>query len=51
MPNGNGTKPLGGYRVLDFMQKVAGPLAGQVLAAWEPKLSKWRRPADNLGSP
>jgi crotonobetainyl-CoA:carnitine CoA-transferase CaiB-like acyl-CoA transferase len=32
MPNGNGPKPLGGYRVLDLMQTVAGPLAGQVLA-------------------
>lgn len=29
---GNGPKPLDGFRVLDFTQNVAGPLAGQVLA-------------------
>lgn len=28
----NGPKPLDGFRVLDFTQNVAGPLAGQVLA-------------------
>ncbi len=28
----DGPKPLDGYRVLDFTQNVAGPLAGQVLA-------------------
>jgi crotonobetainyl-CoA:carnitine CoA-transferase CaiB-like acyl-CoA transferase len=32
MPNHNGPKPLDGFRVLDFTQNVAGPLAGQVLA-------------------
>lgn len=32
MPNSNPTKPLDGFRVLDFTQNVAGPLAGQVLA-------------------
>ena len=31
MPN-TPTKPLDGFRVLDFTQNVAGPLAGQVLA-------------------
>lgn len=31
MPN-NAPKPLDGFRVLDFTQNVAGPLAGQVLA-------------------
>ncbi|BBZ10184.1 CoA transferase [Mycobacterium branderi] len=30
--NANGPKPLDGFRVLDFTQNVAGPLAGQVLA-------------------
>jgi len=32
MPGTNGPKPLDGYRVLDFTQNIAGPLAGQVLA-------------------
>ncbi|HZS22911.1 MAG TPA: CoA transferase [Pseudonocardiaceae bacterium] len=32
MPDGEGPKPLDGFRVLDFTQNVAGPLAGQVLA-------------------
>ncbi|QUR66605.1 CoA transferase [Mycobacterium spongiae] len=32
MPNDNPAKPLDGFRVLDFTQNVAGPLAGQVLA-------------------
>ncbi|MDI3314806.1 MAG: CoA transferase [Mycobacterium sp.] len=32
MPDGDGPKPLQGFRVLDFTQNVAGPLAGQVLA-------------------
>ncbi|MDC8971932.1 CoA transferase [Mycobacterium marinum] len=32
MPEGNPAKPLDGFRVLDFTQNVAGPLAGQVLA-------------------
>jgi crotonobetainyl-CoA:carnitine CoA-transferase CaiB-like acyl-CoA transferase len=32
MTNSNGPKPLDGFRVLDFTQNVAGPLAGQVLA-------------------
>ena len=31
-PNGAAAKPLDGFRVLDFTQNVAGPLAGQVLA-------------------
>jgi crotonobetainyl-CoA:carnitine CoA-transferase CaiB-like acyl-CoA transferase len=31
MPNSNPAKPLDGFRVLDFTQNVAGPLAGQVL--------------------
>jgi len=31
-PNSNAAKPLDGFRVLDFTQNVAGPLAGQVLA-------------------
>jgi len=31
-PNTKPAKPLDGYRVLDFTQNVAGPLAGQVLA-------------------
>ncbi|ETW22922.1 CoA transferase [Mycobacterium gastri] len=32
MPNDRPVKPLDGFRVLDFTQNVAGPLAGQVLA-------------------
>jgi crotonobetainyl-CoA:carnitine CoA-transferase CaiB-like acyl-CoA transferase len=32
MPNSNPAKPLDGFRVLDFTQNIAGPLAGQVLA-------------------
>jgi crotonobetainyl-CoA:carnitine CoA-transferase CaiB-like acyl-CoA transferase len=32
MPNRKPAKPLDGFRVLDFTQNVAGPLAGQVLA-------------------
>ncbi|OSC43086.1 CoA transferase [Mycobacterium decipiens] len=32
MPNSNPARPLDGFRVLDFTQNVAGPLAGQVLA-------------------
>ncbi|MDT5225980.1 MAG: hypothetical protein QOG19_3387 [Mycobacterium sp.] len=32
MPNNSPAKPLDGFRVLDFTQNVAGPLAGQVLA-------------------
>ncbi|MEE6178389.1 CoA transferase [Mycobacterium sp. 050134] len=32
MPNDKASKPLDGFRVLDFTQNVAGPLAGQVLA-------------------
>ncbi|OBI56174.1 CoA transferase [Mycobacterium sp. E787] len=31
-PNAKPAKPLDGYRVLDFTQNIAGPLAGQVLA-------------------
>jgi crotonobetainyl-CoA:carnitine CoA-transferase CaiB-like acyl-CoA transferase len=31
-PNSSPAKPLDGFRVLDFTQNVAGPLAGQVLA-------------------
>jgi crotonobetainyl-CoA:carnitine CoA-transferase CaiB-like acyl-CoA transferase len=31
-PNTKSAKPLDGFRVLDFTQNVAGPLAGQVLA-------------------
>jgi crotonobetainyl-CoA:carnitine CoA-transferase CaiB-like acyl-CoA transferase len=31
-PNSRAAKPLDGFRVLDFTQNVAGPLAGQVLA-------------------
>lgn len=32
MPNDQRPKPLDGYRVLDFTQNIAGPLAGQVMA-------------------
>jgi crotonobetainyl-CoA:carnitine CoA-transferase CaiB-like acyl-CoA transferase len=32
MSNSDAPKPLDGFRVLDFTQNVAGPLAGQVLA-------------------
>jgi crotonobetainyl-CoA:carnitine CoA-transferase CaiB-like acyl-CoA transferase len=32
MPNSQPPKPLDGYRVLDFTQNIAGPLAGQIMA-------------------
>jgi crotonobetainyl-CoA:carnitine CoA-transferase CaiB-like acyl-CoA transferase len=32
MPNSKAAKPLDGFRVLDFTQNIAGPLAGQVMA-------------------
>ena len=32
MPNSKPAKPLDGFRVLDFTQNIAGPMAGQVLA-------------------
>jgi crotonobetainyl-CoA:carnitine CoA-transferase CaiB-like acyl-CoA transferase len=32
MPDSKPARPLDGYRVLDFTQNIAGPLAGQVLA-------------------
>jgi crotonobetainyl-CoA:carnitine CoA-transferase CaiB-like acyl-CoA transferase len=32
MSNSNPPKPLDGFRVLDFTQNIAGPMAGQVLA-------------------
>lgn len=32
MPNSKPPKPLDGFRVLDFTQNIAGPMAGQVLA-------------------
>ncbi len=32
MPNTKPAKPLDGYRVLDFTQNIAGPLAGQIMA-------------------
>lgn len=32
MPNSQPAKPLDGYRVLDFTQNIAGPLAGQIMA-------------------
>jgi crotonobetainyl-CoA:carnitine CoA-transferase CaiB-like acyl-CoA transferase len=32
MPDNSAPRPLDGFRVLDFTQNVAGPLAGQVLA-------------------
>ncbi|OBA69690.1 acyl-CoA transferase [Mycobacterium sp. 1554424.7] len=32
MPNSKPARPLDGYRVLDFTQNIAGPLAGQVMA-------------------
>ncbi|ORB85855.1 CoA transferase [Mycobacterium kansasii] len=32
MPKDTAAKPLDGFRILDFTQNVAGPLAGQVLA-------------------
>ncbi|WAJ46356.1 CoA transferase [Mycobacterium sp. Aquia_216] len=32
MPHSQPPKPLDGYRVLDFTQNIAGPLAGQIMA-------------------
>jgi len=49
MPTASSPKPLGAFRVLDFTQNMAGPLAGQALADLSAELIEVETPGGEAG--